>query len=275
MAPRRTTPRDGGDIMDVTRTRSRRRLLRIFGALTGLVTLAVTDVGAQMGDGFLFRPPIGSITVRGGYQAPAIRSDIFSFAGDLLTLDRQKLSGAAWGADLGGSFNDRWEFLLSVDWFTRSAETEYRRFDELLSSGQRRPITQRNDFRRLPVTVGLRYNLRPAGERIGQFAWLPNRVVPFLVGGVGGSFHRFRQVGDFIDFNRGNSIFYDEYESSGWGLIGYGGAGLDVSLSSIVSLSTQLRAVVGNSSMGPDFRGFQPIDLSGLVLTTGIRLRTP
>lgn len=261
--------------MDMTKTRSRRRLLTMAGAVWLASLVPMGRALAQNGDGYLFRTPAGGLTIRGGAQAPLGRSDLFDFTTEQLTLNRRNLAGAAWGGDINGAFSDRWEWLISIDWLSRSATSEYRRFEEQLPNGQRSPINQTTAFRRMPITFGLRYNLMPAGERIGQYAWLPSKMVPYLLAGAGGTWYKFRQEGDFVDFSNNNRIFTDDYESSGWGTTGFVGAGFDVSLNLYFVLSTQVRATIGNTSMGRDFRGFQPIDLSGASLTTGLRIRFP
>lgn len=276
MALRQSAIASGGDeIMDMTQQRSRRRLLTMAGAVWLAAMLPATPIAAQSGEGYLFRTPAGGLTLRVGGMAPLGRSDVFDFTSEQLTLNRRNLAGAAWGGDINGAINDRWEWLVSADWLSRSAPSEYRRFEEQLPNGQRSPITQTTAFRRLPITFGLRYNLTPGGERIGQYAWMPARMVPYVMAGAGGTWYKFRQQGDFVDFANGNRIFTDDYESSGWGATGFVGAGLDISLGMYFALSTQLRASVGNTSMGREFRGFQPIDLSGAMLTTGLRLRFP
>ncbi|MCE2943081.1 MAG: hypothetical protein ACK53A_03580 [Gemmatimonadota bacterium] len=247
--------------------------------IAGVVALAALVPGrpapAQAGDGYLFRMPPVAVTLRGGLQAPAVRSDFWSFTTDQLTLDRRKLAGAAWGVDLSRTVSERWEWQLSVDWLARGADSEYRRFEEQLENDRRAPIRQRTELQRLPVTLGVRLNLLPDGERIGRHAWLPSAVVPFVVAGGGASWYRIRQRGDFVDFADGNAIFFDDYESSGVGLLGFAGAGVDVSVNPFLAVTTQVRALVGNARLGRDFRGFAPLDLSGATLTTGVRLRLP
>lgn len=253
----------------------RRRLLTLTGALALVALVPQAGLFAQIGDGYFFHPPVGAVTLRGGLQMPAARSDFWTFSSDLLTVDRNRLSGVAVGGDLTGRINDRWSWQLGADWMSRAADSEYRRFEEQLANGTRAPIRQRTEFRRLPITFGWRYDFASEGTRIGQFAWMPRKVVPFVTFGGGGSFYELKQRGDFVNFNGGNAIFFDEYESSGWGLIGYAGAGVDVSLNLHFALTTQLRFTVGNGPLGSDFRGFQPLDLSGAMLTTGLRLRLP
>ncbi|MCU0624211.1 MAG: hypothetical protein MUF53_10155 [Gemmatimonadaceae bacterium] len=256
------------------RLRSRSRRLITAGGLA-LTVLGPGRAFAQQGDGYLFRPPVGSLTVRGGYQVPATRSDFWSFTTEQLTLGRRQLAGLTIGGDLSGRINDRWSWQLSADLLSRGTDSEYRRFEEQLANGTRVPIRQRTEFRRLPITFGWRYDLRPDGERIGQFAWMPSRVAPYVMGGGGASWYSFRQRGDFVNFDNANAIFTDDFTSSGWGLVGYVGAGVDISLNTVLALSTQLRAVIGNAPLRRDFRGFEPLDLSGAMLTTGIRLRLP
>lgn len=234
-------------------------------------TLAAADPAlAQVsGDGFAFRAPRAGITLRAGFASPSARSDLFDFATDTLTLGRGDFAGLALAADLAlGRPASRIDWVLGVGYASASAPSEFRNQigdDDL-------PIPQTTTFQRVPLTLGARAYLMPRGRTIGRFAWVPARVAPYAGAGVGATWYRFRQEGEFVDYAT-QDIFFDTFETSGWGPTGYGGAGLDVSLSPAMALTADARYVWAKAAVGRDFEGFDRIDLSGLSTTIGITFR--
>lgn len=245
----------------------RLRAVALLGALCAAAPAAVVE--AQ--DGYLFRPPVGALTLRLGGQAPLARSDVFDFTSEQLTLDRARLAGFSWGLDADGRLSDRFSWVVSGDVHRRRAPSEYRAWQDADGT----PIAQTTEFFRVPLTAGLRYALRAPGERIGQFAFVPARAVPWVSAGAGMTWYRFRQRGDFVDFTDGNAIFFDEFSSDGWAPTVAAAAGVDVPMGTTVALTSQVRGTWGRARLGPDFRGFAPIDLSGVTFTVGVRLVAP
>lgn len=241
--------------------------------LASVVMAAVVcaPLAAQSAPDYAFSMPSGWLTLRGGAQAPTGRSDLFTFTRDLLTLAPRDFAGLGWGAEVGGNFNDHFAWEVSLDFASRAARSEYRAWQE--SNGA--PIRQENTFRRIPITAGLRWNVLPTGERIGRFAWLPRRVVPFVVAGGGATYYRFRQQGDFVDFANGNSIFTDLLESDGWAPTAMAGVGVDVAVSPWLAWTTAFRGTYARARLTRDFRGFAPLDVGGASLTTGLQVRFP
>ena len=221
------------------------------------------------GKGFLFEAPTAAITLRGGYAAASARSDLFAFAMDTLTLGRSDFAGLTYGADLAVSApGSRLDFLLGVAYASSSAPSEFRNW--LDTDDQ--PIEQTTTLHRVPVTVGVKAYLTPRGRAIGRLAWIPARVAPYLGAGVGATWYRFRQEGDFVDYQT-LDVFHDRFETSGWGPSAYGAAGVDVSLSPRVALTADARWMVARARVGGDFDGFDDIDLSGLATTAGLTFR--
>lgn len=249
-------------------------------ALLALATLALASlapaarVGAQDvhgGPGYLFQFPTGSFTVRGGFQAPMAGSDLFSDATSLLTLRRRDFGGFSGGLDVSGFMTPHLELSLGLDVERRTAGSEYRKWE--FDDGS--PIRQRTTFERTPILLSVRWYPVAPGDQIGRFAWIPRRVVPFVGAGVGAMHYTFQQEGDFVDFDNGNRVFASQLTSSGWTWAAGASAGVQVSLTRLAVLTTQVRTTWSRAPLGRDFRGFQPIDLSGLSLTTGLTIRVP
>jgi opacity protein-like surface antigen len=220
------------------------------------------------GKGFLFGRPRGSITLRGGFAQPSARSDVFNDATQFLTLSRGDFAGGLVGADLGVAVTERLEVQFGIGASVRKVGSESRDFegtDDL-------PILQTTIFRRVPVTAGLKYNLKAPGRSLGQLAWVPSRWTPFVAAGGGMMYYSYKQDGEFVDF-RDLEIFGESLESKGWGTAAYGAAGIDFSLTPHVGLTTQARYDHARGAMSQDFENFNRIDLSGISATVGINFR--
>ena len=243
---------------------------------TGLATAAVVvglplaPLGAQAGGpGFSFRQPRGSLSIRGGLAGATAGGDLFGFATDTLTLSRGDFAGPSLVAEAAfGRPGGRLEAVASLGWATASAPSEFRNW----VGEDDQPIAQTTSFKRVPVTLGLRAYVLPRGRAIGRFAWVPSRLAPYVGAGVGATWYRFKQFGEFVDYET-LDVFRGEFESSGWGATAYGGAGLDVSLTPVAALTVDARYLASRAAVGGDFEGFGDIDLSGLATTVGFTFR--
>lgn len=238
-------------------------------AALGVSLASAAPAPAQAaGDGFLFSPPLLTLSVRGGFDRAFAGSDLFSFTTDQLTVGKGDFSGPAIAGDLAIRLLPRLDLVLSSGYSGTETASEFRDFVD----NNDQPIEQRTRFERVPATAGLRAYLTPRGERIGSLAWVPNRVVPYVGAGAGGMWYRFRQEGDFVDFET-YDVFYEELDSSGWTVAANASAGLDVTLTPRLGLTTEARYGWGRAEAGNAFTGFDPIDLSGLSATVGFNLR--
>jgi hypothetical protein len=247
-------------------------LLAAMTAAAALVMLPWAAAHAQhetAGRGFLFGAPAGSFTFRGGYSAPSAGSDVFDFVTRELTLRRGDFGSFAFGGDVAVRITDRVEVALSGDIAGMSKRSEFREWED--NSGN--PIEQSTSFSRQTYAASVRYSLLRNGRTLGRFAWVPSRYVPWVSVGAGRTLYTFNQDGDFIDFNAGNKVFRDTFRSSQWATTGQVGAGLDWTLTQRFALTTQAKYFFGKAELEYDFSGFDPIDLSGLGLTTGLSIR--
>jgi opacity protein-like surface antigen len=220
------------------------------------------------GDGFLFGRPRTSLTLRGGFAQPMARSDVFDDATRFLTLSRGDFGSGALGADIGFGVTERVTLQVGIGLSMRRVGSESRDFegtDDL-------PILQTTIFRRVPVTAGLKYHLTPPGRSLGKLAWIPAKWTPYVAAGGGMMYYSYKQDGEFVDFED-LSIMRGSLESKGWGATGYGAAGVDLSLTPHVGLTTEARYDYARGEMGTQFQGFDRIDLSGISATIGINFR--
>jgi hypothetical protein len=222
------------------------------------------------GDGFLFDRPAASLTLRGGFSRANAESEIFEFTTSLLTLDRADFDAIHFGGELAIWLNSQVDLVIGADHAQARRNSE---FDGFVDNNEM-PIQQQTRFERTPVTLGLKGYLVPRGRSIGQFAWVPARVAPYVGLAAGAMHYRFRQQGDFIDFEDPEmEVFTDTFESSGWTATAHGAFGIDFMLNPRMALTTEARYGWAEAEMSQDFIGFDRIDLSGISGSVGLTFR--
>jgi hypothetical protein len=257
-------------------TETLRHVIRRVGQATGVaLVLAVVPAGpahAQnigSGDGFLFRPPAGTVAIRGGFEVARAGSEVFRFVTDELTVNRRDFSAPSFVFEVTHKVSPRVDAVFGVATSRSSTQSEYRHFldnDDL-------PIEQTTAFQRVPLTASLKMYLGNPGRAIGRFAWIPKRYAPYVGAGGGAMWYRLRQEGDFIDFAT-LKVFPDTFDSDGWAPTVHAFAGTEVSLSARFAVSVEGRYQWAHASLNArDFSGFDPIDLSGFAVTSGFTIR--
>jgi opacity protein-like surface antigen len=240
-----------------------------IGALM-LVSAAGLASAQTSGDGFLFRSPRGSFSVHGGYALARAGSDVFSEATSLLTLDKRDFSAFSVGGDISYALTPRFDLVFGGDYSGSNKESEYRDWVD----NNEQAIQQSTNFKRVPLTLSLRYYLVDRGRSVSQFAWIPSKYSPYVGVGGGATWYRFRQEGDFVDFQRENEVFRAELESSGWAPSGHAMAGVDYTLRPSLALTAEGRYSLGKATLDQNvFQGFEKIDLAGFVGTVGFKVR--
>jgi hypothetical protein len=235
-----------------------------------VLTLAPTMVAAQSTarPDFLFRTPRASLGVRFGYAMAMASSEVFDFAREQLTVGRRDFDAPTWGADLGIRVASRLDVTLSVARASSSKGSEMRHWvgeDDL-------PIEQVTDFQRMPLTLGVKAYLRDRGRSIGQFAWIPAAMSPYLGASAGWVWYNFDQDGEFVDFDT-LDIFRDHFTQNGRAPTVHVYGGADWSLTPAFFLTTEGRYQWAKADMAGDFVGFDAMDLSGFQATVGLAVR--
>ena len=231
-----------------------------------LAVLLAGDAAAQTPD-FLFGRPGGSIGVRGQWLLARAGGDIFDFTSELLTVEKSDFNAPGVGVDFGFALNSRLDALAGFEFSRARAFSEYRDFVDLNDL----PIEQTTTLTQVNLTGSLELALSPRGREIGQYAWIPSSVIPYVGAGGGFVWYQFDQEGDFIDFVD-DSIFTDRFESSGWTPSAHVFGGAEISLTHKLALTTEARYVWADAELTRDFTDFDPIDLSGLRITVGVQL---
>lgn len=244
----------------------------------GLVVTALGSASPAMGQepDFLFKSPVVTIGLIVGYAVPRVGSEIFDFTRDSLTVDKSDFYAPYLGVELGIRVNERVDVALGLGFERSDTHSELRGWldengtpddfsDDL-------PIEQTTQFLRVPVTVGVKAYLWDRGRSISRFAWIPESWSPYVTAGAGLVFHQFKQFGDFVHFQT-LDIIYDEFETSGNSAIVHLGAGVDLSLSPRWLFSGEARYSWASDRMGPQFVGFDNIDLAAFRVTAGFSAR--
>lgn len=234
-------------------------------AVLGPLLLAAPQAHAQ--EGFMFRQPVGQVTLRAGPLLPRAHGDFFGFLTDTLTLERRDFRGPMLGLELAFAVAPRWDVAFGVGYMETERRSEFRDWvgdDDL-------PIEQDTRLWLLPATASARFYPMPRGERVSRLAWIPARTTPYIGGGAGVTWYRLEQDGEFIDRER--RIFRSTLATSGRGLTGHVLAGLDHWFAPRVSLNAETRYALGSASVGGDYDGWDRMDVSGLQFTIGVSYR--
>lgn len=246
-----------------------------------LVVLPATlPAQARGGDGFLFKRPIGSLTVRAGAARPNASGSVFDFVSGLLMprgssntnvgLGPSDYTGFSGTLEAAFGLTARSELVLGVGTSRRKVDSEYKKWVD----NNDKPIEQMTRFSRTPITLGLKWNLTPPGRAVSRLVWVPNRVVPYVAAGAGVMQWRFQQEGDFVDFqSTALDVFKSTLQDKGWTPMGYAAAGLSWNLNPSVALTGEARYDAASAPLRGSFSGFDKIGLSGVGLTAGFQVR--
>ena len=251
--------------MDMKR---RLALVAVSIGLAAILALPRPAFGQSEGNGFLFHQPTGSFTLRMGLAMPNASGDPFSFFSNELTLRKSGYLAFDVAGDLAFSVAPRLDLVVSAGWAGSRSPSEMQQWLD----GNNQPIRQMTTFQRLPLTVSLKYYLRPRGRSVGRFAWVPTGIAPYVGAGGGLMYSRIHQWGDFVDFTD-STIFSDNYASESWTGTAHLFAGLDVPVGPRFVMSGEVRYAYAKTPLGPDFKYFGNMDLSGFSVTVGMGVR--
>ena len=249
----------------------RRNITPLVMAVAGVMATAALAGAQNSGKGFLFNKPSGSFSLRGGWAYALAGSDIFDETTSQLTLSKNDFSSLTFGGDISWFASPKFDLVFDGEFARTSKGSEMR--DWVDNNDQ--PIEQTTKYRRVPLTVGMRYYLTDRGHSVSNFAYIPSKYATYVGAGAGAMYYRFAQDGDFVDFQSQNlAVRRLTLESSGWAPMAHGMAGFDYSLGPWLALNTEARYQWARAELDPQvFEGFEKIDLSGFSGTVGFKVR--
>ena len=233
-----------------------------------LAGTAGPSLAQSAGDGYLFHSPVLTLTVRGGYARANAGSDVFDDVTTNLTLDRGDFSSITGAGDITVHVKPRVDLVFSAAFSRSHQKSEFRDFVD----NNDLPIEQTTTFERIPFTANLKLHLASPGRSIGTLAWIPNRFVPYIGGGIGVMRYRFEQQGDFVDFNT-NAVFPSTFDAQDWAFVEQVMAGAEYNVSPMFGVTFDARYLHGRGNLGAAFKGYDKIDLSGVSGSVGLSLR--
>ena len=213
---------------------------------------------------FLFGQPDGTIGVRVSWLSSRSGSDWYDFVTDQLTLERKNFNGPGIGTDVGIRLRCRLDLMIGFDYSQSTTASEYRRYVD----NNRLPIEQSTQLRNANFSGGLKFALTERGCGVGQIAWVPRKVVPFVGAGGGAIWFQVRQNGDFVDY-QDLSVFTDVFESKGWSPSAHVLGGVDVRVLRRAYVTFDARYIWASGDLGTDWIDFDPVDLSGFRASAG------
>ncbi len=96
------------------------------------------------GDGFLFRPPTGTVAVRGGFDLARAGSDVFSFVTNELTVNQRDFSAPSVVFEVTYKVSPRVDAVFGIATTRSSTQSEYRGYLD----NNDLPIQQTTEFQR-------------------------------------------------------------------------------------------------------------------------------
>ena len=216
---------------------------------------------------FLFSKPQAFLTVRASWLLSRGGSDWYDFVTDQLTLESADFNAPGVGIDVGVPLNERIEIQFAFDFNRSSTPSEYRHYVD----NNRLPIEQVTTLRSANFGGNIKFSLADRGREVGQFVWVPRKVVPYVGAGAGAIAFNLRQVGDFVDY-QDFSVFPEVFESHGWAPSAQVFGGVDVRVWKRLYVTVDGRYLFANADLGADWIDFDPIDLAGFRLSGGINI---
>ena len=210
---------------------------------------------------FEFDEPRMSVGFRGGWAFNRSKGEIYDFLTDELTLSKSDFDAPAFTVDFSWRLISWLDVVFGVGYSGRKQKSEDRHFTEVNGS----PIIQDTRLTQVPLTVSLKIYPIGRGEQVGQYAWIRKAVVPYIGGGIGGTWYELKQKGDFVDKSVPGDefIFSDEFTSDDWAFAQHVFAGVDIKLTRSFGLILEGRYYWADADVHGDFVDFNSIDLDG------------
>lgn len=219
---------------------------------------------------FRFEAPKVSLGLRGGWAFNRAEGEIYDFLTEQLTLEKSDFNGPAGAFDISWRLRSWADLVFGVEVTGRKTKSEDRHFTDIEGNA----IEQKTTLTQVPLTLSLKFYPIGRGRRVGQYAWVRKTIVPYIGGGIGGTWYELKQKGDFVDLGdpdvQGDEfIFTDTFRSDAWTFAQHAFVGFDFKLSRNFGLILEGRYYWAEADVQGDYVGFDPIDLNGARLMLG------
>jgi hypothetical protein len=252
-------------------------------ALLGALLLLPAETSAQDEEppqsklDFHLAAPRMSLGLRGGWAFNRADGEIYDDLTELLTLEKGDFDAPAVAGDVSWRLTSWLDAMLGFEVSSRKVSSEFRHFIE--DNGN--PITQDTRLSQVPLTVSLKFYPIGRGRQVGSYAWVRHRVVPYVGGGIGGTWYRLEQHGDFLLIDPPGSrnqecpadnpcIVEGDLASEGWAFAQHVFVGADFKLTRSLGLVLEGRYYWASAPVGGDFLFYDSISLDGARLMIGI-----
>jgi opacity protein-like surface antigen len=213
---------------------------------------------------FQFDEPRLSLGFRGGWAFNRSKGDIYDFFTDgeeLQGLSKSDFDAPAFIVDFSWRLISWLDVVFGVEYSGREQKSEAPRHTEVNGN----PIVQKTRLTQVPLTLSLKIYPIGRGEQVGQYAWIRKAVVPYIGGGIGGTWYKLKLKGDFVDENdpKNEFIFSDVFTSDDWAFAQHVFAGVDIKLTRSFGLILEGRYYWADADVKGNFVDFNSIDLNG------------
>lgn len=217
--------------------------------------------------GFLFGRPGNAVGVRFNWHRARADSEVHGFLTEILTLEPRDFDALGVAFDVGFAVTRRLDVRVGIDHVKMpDATSEFREF--VGSDGL--PIAQDVSVTQTDFNASVAFALIPRGRAVGQYAWIPNAVVPYVGVGAGMQRYGLDLIGEFVD-QTDLTIFEDHLWSNGWTPSVHLFGGADIRLLQRLYLTAEARYMRASAEPADAFEGFDDLDLSGIRVGAGIR----
>ena len=217
---------------------------------------------------FRFKQPWVIVGMRGGWAFNLADSDIYDFLTENLTLSDSDFSGPAFALDVGVRATSWLDVVLGFEVSGRRSKSHFKDFIE--SNGDE--IEQKTTLTQIPLTASLKFYPIGRGRQVGKYAWIRSTLVPYLGGGLGATWYKLTQDGDFVDF-ADETIFEAKLKTDAWAFAQHAFFGIDIKITRNFGAVLEGRYYWADASVKGDFVGFDSIDLNGARVMAGFNLR--
>jgi outer membrane protein W len=221
---------------------------------------------------FRFEPPRASLGFRGGWAFNRSEGEIYDFLTEQLTLEKSDFDAPAFAFDFSWRLKSWMDVVFGVEYSGRETKSEDRNFTDIEGNA----IVQETRLSQVPLTLSLKFYPIGRGRQVSQYAWVRKTVVPYIGGGIGGTWYELKQKGEFVHTPPPSPppqeqpfIFEDVFTSNGWAFAQHVFLGFDFKLTRNFGLILEGRYYWAEADVQGDYVGFDPIDLNGARLMLG------